>query len=145
MKLSIVVPVYNVAEYLPKCVDSLLAQELADCEILLVDDGSTDGKSGALCDGYAAAHPEVIRVLHKPNGGLGDARNAGLEAAAGEYVLFVDSDDYLLPGLFDALRNRIAQTNADIIDFGFVVDNNGTIRDRRCGELACDVLHIPPS
>lgn len=136
MKFSIVIPVYNVKDYLEKCFRSVLDQCGDDCEILLVDDGSTDGVSGPMCDRLAAQAPEQTIVIHKPNGGLGDARNVGLEHAQGEYVLFVDSDDYLLPGLFDALRNRIAQTNADIIDFGFVVDNNGTIRDRRCGELA---------
>ena len=146
MKLSIVVPVYNVAEYLPKCVDSLMAQELADCEILLVDDGSTDGKSGALCDGYAAAHPEVIRVLHKPNGGLGDARNAGLAAAAGEYVLFVDSDDYLAPDTVRTLRPFMEQ-GIDLTVFGYLVDSGGTItrppEDRLPLGQVTDLAHFP--
>ena len=146
MKRSIVVPVYNVAEYLPKCVDSLMAQELADCEILLVDDGSTDGKSGALCDGYAAAHPEVIRVLHKPNGGLGDARNAGLEAAAGEYVLFVDSDDYLAPDTVRTLRPFMEQ-GIDLTVFGYLVDSGGTItrppEDRLPLGQVTDLAHFP--
>ncbi|MBQ9269364.1 MAG: glycosyltransferase [Oscillospiraceae bacterium] len=146
MKLSIVVPVYNVAEYLPKCVDSLLAQELTDCEILLVDDGSTDGKSGTLCDRYAAAHPEVIRVIHKPNGGLGDARNAGLSAAAGEYVLFVDSDDYLAP---DTVRTLwpFMERGIDVTVFGCLVDSGGTItrppEDRLPLGQVTDLAHFP--
>ena len=73
MIFSVVIPVYNVKDYLPKCVDSVLAQDFDDYELVLVDDGSTDGESGAICDRYAAAHPERIRVIHKPNGGLGDA------------------------------------------------------------------------
>ena len=76
MKFSVIIPVYNGWEYLREGVDSVLAQTGADFEILLVDDGSTDGKSGALCDTLAREHPECIRVLHKPNGGAGDARRS---------------------------------------------------------------------
>lgn len=90
---SIIVPVYNVENYLDKCVQSLINQTCPALEILLVDDGSPDG-CPAMCDRYAQ-RDERIRVIHKENGGLSDARNAGIEAAAGEYVLFVDSDDYL--------------------------------------------------
>ena len=136
MKFSIVIPVYNVKDYLETCYRSVLAQCGADCEILLVDDGSTDGESGPLCDRLAAQAPDRTTVIHKPNGGLGDARNVGLERARGEYVLFVDSDDYLLPGLLPALRETLAETDADIIDFGFVVDEGGVIRERHFGELA---------
>ena len=135
MKFSIIIPVYNVKDYLEKCFRSVLSQCRDDCEIILVDDGSTDGVSGALCDRLAAEAPERVAVIHKPNGGLGDARNVGLEHAQGEYVLFVDSDDYLLPGLLDALREKLSEADADIIDFGFVVDNDGRIRERHCGEL----------
>ena len=92
MRFSVVIPVYNVKEYLEKCVDSVLAQDTADYEMILVDDGSTDG-SGALCDTIAARRPECIRVIHKPNGGLGDARNVGLAHAQGDYLVFLDSDE----------------------------------------------------
>ena len=92
-RLSVIVPVYNVAAYLPRCVDSLLEQNGVELEILLVDDGSTDA-SGSICDGYAARDSRV-KVIHKENGGLSSARNAGLDAAEGEYLTFVDSDDYL--------------------------------------------------
>ncbi len=91
--LSIIVPVYNVEKYLARCVDSLLAQTYENLEIILVDDGATDG-SGAICDAYGAKDSRV-KVIHKANGGLSSARNAGLEAAAGEYITFVDSDDWI--------------------------------------------------
>ena len=94
MKFSVVIPVYNVKDYLEKCVRSVLAQNNNEYEMILVDDGSTDG-SGALCDELAAQAPEKIRVIHKPNGGLGDARNVGLEHALGDYLVFLDSDDYI--------------------------------------------------
>ena len=136
IKISVVIPVYNVKDYLETCFRSVLQQGGDDFEILLIDDGSTDGASGALCDRLASEAPERTLVIHKPNGGLGDARNVGLDHARGEYVLFVDSDDYLLPGLLDALRDKIRETDADIIDFGFVVDHNGSIRERHYGELA---------
>lgn len=90
---SIVVPVYNVKDYLEKCVDSLVNQTFQDFEIILVDDGSTDG-CAVMCDEYGRVYPN-IEVIHKKNGGLSDARNVGMEKAKGNYVLFVDSDDYL--------------------------------------------------
>lgn len=91
--LSVIVPVYNVERYLPRCVDSILAQTYTNLEIILVDDGARDA-SGAICDGYAAKDSRV-RVIHKANGGLSSARNAGLDAARGEYLAFVDSDDWI--------------------------------------------------
>ena len=100
MIFSVVIPVYNVKDYLPKCIDSVLAQDFTDYEVILIDDGSTDGESGAICDRYAAAHPERIRAIHKPNGGVGEARNVGIEAAQGEYLIFIDSDDYIAAGAF---------------------------------------------
>ena len=134
MKLSIVVPVYNVAEYLPRCVDSLLAQQLDDCEIILVDDGSTDGLCDAICDRYAAAHPGLVTALHKSNGGLGDARHFGLQAAHGEYVLFVDSDDYLDPTAVKTLMPYIRQ-DYDVVIFGFRVDTDGQIGPPQLDDL----------
>lgn len=92
-KISLIVPVYNVAPYLEHCIDSLLNQTYKNLEILLIDDGSTDG-SGAVCDRYARAH-ERIRVVHTENRGLSAARNTGIELALGEYLGFVDSDDYV--------------------------------------------------
>lgn len=92
MKVSIIIPVYNVQTYLQQCVQSVQAQTYRDLEIILVDDGSTDN-SGALCDTLAAEDSRIC-VVHKPNGGLSDARNVGLQHATGEYILFLDSDDY---------------------------------------------------
>ena len=106
MKFSVIIPVYNGWEYLREGVDSVLGQTGADFEILLVDDGSTDGESGALCDTLAREHPDCIRVLHKPNGGAGDARNAALPLAQGDYVLFLDSDDSYTPEAFAVLSRR---------------------------------------
>lgn len=118
MKFSIIVPVYNVREYLADCVNSLLEQDVQDYEILLIDDGSTDG-SGVLCDGYQAAFPEKVRTIHQENGGLGAARNTGLEQARGEYLLFVDSDDYLDPHALACLSRAVEETDADMVCFGF--------------------------
>ena len=93
--VSVIVPVYNVYPYLRDCVQSVQAQSYQNWELLLVDDGSTDG-SETLCDEYAAQDARV-RVLHKKNGGLSDARNAGVDAAKGEYLSFVDGDDWVSP------------------------------------------------
>ena len=109
--ISVVVPVYNVEDYVKRCLDSLVMQTMTAIEVLVVDDGSTDG-SGAICDEYAARY-DTIQVLHKPNGGLSDARNYGLARATGEYVLFVDSDDYLEP---DACEALLAETGAGDVD-----------------------------
>ncbi|MBQ1371458.1 MAG: glycosyltransferase [Oscillospiraceae bacterium] len=119
MRFSIIVPVYNVAAYLPKCINSLLAQDNEDWELILVDDGSTDGKSSVLCDEYAADQPELIRVIHQANAGLGAARNSGIEAAAGEYLLFVDSDDTIAPNTLSRLSEEIDRTGADMYIFSF--------------------------
>ena len=108
LKLSFILPVYNVEAYLPHCVNSILSQMTDDCEIILVDDGTKD-HSDQICDDYAARDPR-IRVIHKENGGLSSARNAGMDIAQGEYLCFVDSDDYIVentvPGLLDWIRDR---------------------------------------
>lgn len=117
MKISIVIPVYNVADYLPACMDSVLANDCTDCELLLVDDGSTDGVSPGLCDGYARQQPGLVRVIHQPNGGPGSARNTGLAAARGEYVLFVDSDDTIAPDALTILRRVMEETACDVYTF----------------------------
>ena len=93
--VSVIVPVYNVEEYLEKCVDSIVNQTYRNLEIILIDDGSTDS-SGSICD-RLAAEDRRIRVIHKKNGGLSDARNAGLDVAKGDYICFVDSDDHVAP------------------------------------------------
>ena len=105
MKVSIIVPIYKVEKYLAECVDSLLCQTYRDLEIILVDDGSPDA-CGEICDNYRETD-ERIKVLHKENGGQSSARNAGLGLATGEYVLFMDSDDYLLPNAVEILAGNI--------------------------------------
>lgn len=112
---SIIMPVYNVKAYLARCVQSVLSQSFQDYEILLVDDGSTDGCDD-LCDQLAQAH-SVIRVIHKDNGGLSSARNAGMAASCGRYIWFVDSDDWIEPGALERLYETTAKQETDIVKF----------------------------
>lgn len=114
IKVSVIVPVYQVESYLERAVDSLLAQTLEEKEIILVDDGSTDA-SPQICDRYAREHPDLVRVVHKENEGLGLARNTGLEAARGEYVAFVDSDDTVEPEMYRAMLERAEEDGCDIV------------------------------
>lgn len=111
-EISIIVPVFNVESYLRKCVDSLINQTFADIEIILVDDGSTDN-SANICDEYSLKDKR-IKVIHKENGGLSDARNAGLEVCKGEYIGFVDGDDYVSESMYQILYDRAIQFNADV-------------------------------
>jgi len=111
-KLSFILPIYKVEAYLPQCIDSILSQIGQESEIILVDDGSPDG-CGAICDRYAAEN-DNIRVIHKPNGGLSSARNAGFAEATGTYVLFVDSDDYIEEGAVAQILAWIDNTDADV-------------------------------
>lgn len=110
--ISVVVPIYKVEAYLPKCVESIRNQTYHNLEIILVDDGSPD-HCGELCDKYASEDAR-IKVIHKKNGGLSDARNAGIEIATGAYIGFVDSDDYIHPQMYEALYDGIQKNNADI-------------------------------
>ena len=110
--LSIIVPVYDVERYLPKCIDSILAQTFTDFELILVEDGSPDN-CPALCDA-AAAKDARIRVIHQKNGGLSAARNAGLDAARGAWIGFVDSDDYIAPEMYEVLYQAVQSTGADL-------------------------------
>jgi len=109
--LSIIVPVYNVEKYLERCLTSLLEQEYKDIEIILVDDGSTDS-SGEICDSYAEKYNN-IKVIHQSNGGLSAARNTGVKAAEGDYIAFVDSDDWVKPDMFSKLMGE-AQLHPDV-------------------------------
>ena len=121
MKLSIIVPIYNVAPYLRKCVDSLLAQDYTDYEIILVDDGSTDN-SGAIADevvSEAIGNRPMLRVIHQTNAGLSAARNAGLAIAQGEYIMYVDSDDYLQPNVLGALMDQVERDQLDVLRFRY--------------------------
>lgn len=110
--ISVIVPIYNVEVYLRKCIDSILAQDYPNLEIILVDDGATDN-CGQICDEYAQKHSNIT-VIHKKNGGLSSARNAGIEIAKGKYISFVDSDDWIESDMISTLYNDLKQDNADI-------------------------------
>lgn len=119
IKLSIIVPIYGVEQYLRKCVDNLLSQDVSssEYEIILVDDGSPDS-CPQICEEYATAH-ENIRVVHRKNGGLSAARNSGIEVARGEYIMFVDPDDYIEPNVLDALMTQVKRDKLDVLRFKF--------------------------
>ncbi|MBQ4104712.1 MAG: glycosyltransferase [Clostridia bacterium] len=110
--ISVVVPVYNVENYLERCILSIINQTYQNLEIILVDDGSTDN-SGAICDKLALKDPR-IKVIHKENGGLSDARNAGIKEASGKYIGFVDSDDHIAPLMYEKLLSTLEENGADI-------------------------------
>lgn len=118
MTLSIIVPVYNVEKHLVHCLESIAAQMCDDYELLLIDDGSTDA-SGALCDIFAREHPECrVVVIHQPNRGLSAARNAGIDKARGEYLTFIDSDDYIDAHTFDAnMRFLLSHPEVDMLEY----------------------------
>ena len=124
-KLSFIVPVYNVAPYLRKCVYSLVHQDFSDYEIILIDDGSTDN-SQQICDEFASpsftnslTHSVVIKVIHQANAGLSAARNTGIKYAKGEYICFVDSDDYWEPNVLGELMAQVERENLDVLRFNY--------------------------
>lgn len=119
--ISIIVPVYNTEKYLKKCVDSLVSQTYHQLEIILVDDGSTD-KSGSICDDYARQDGR-IRVIHQENSGSAAARNAGMDCISGDYVGFVDTDDWVLPQMYEKMLCAAQEQNADIVISGIIFDN----------------------
>lgn len=111
--LSVIVPVYNTKPFLRRCIDSILNQSYRDWELLLIDDGSSDG-SGQICDSYAKKDAR-IRVIHKKNEGASAARNAGLETASGDYITFVDSDDWIEPVMYEAMMLTAVDTDCDVV------------------------------
>ena len=138
-RVSVVVPIYNVEPYLKKCVESLLSQTLEDIEILLVDDGSPD-RCGEIADEYAAREPQV-KAFHQKNAGLGPARNTGIEHATGEYVGFVDSDDWVDSQMFERLYSAAAKCDADIVVGGHRDVVEGHVRVAKPHPLAGVTLH----
>ncbi len=125
--ISVIVPIYNVEDYLSKCIDSLINQTYSKLEIILVDDGSPDN-CPKICDKYAEADNR-IKVIHKPNGGLSDARNAGLDIATGEYIGFIDSDDYIDEHMYEDMLSAIENADADLCICGYDrVDDDGKIK-----------------
>ena len=123
--VSIIVPVYNVEQYLEKCVNSIINQSYKNLEIILVDDGATDN-SGKICDELAKLDNR-IKVYHKENGGLSDARNYGVERATGEYIGFVDSDDYIDPKMYEKLYEAIKKENVDVVECSFKIIYPGRV------------------
>ncbi|GAA0358206.1 glycosyltransferase [Alkalibacterium iburiense] len=128
--VSIIMPVYNVADHLPRAIESALNQKRVQCEIILVNDGSTDG-SKEICDLYAKKEPLLISVIHQENQGSGPARNAGLKQATGKYIYFADPDDYFEPYLV-ADNYKVAQEKeSDMLIFGFTQEKAGKPEDRQ--------------
>lgn len=132
--ISIIVPVYNVEKYLARCLDSILAQTFTDFELIAVDDGSPDN-CGKILDEYALKD-ERVKVIHKENGGVSSARNAGLDAAIGEYIGFVDPDDTIFPDMYEHLYNEAVTGNYDIVQCGCVQVNEAgeVIQNFACNE-----------
>ena len=155
IKVSIIVPIYNVEKYLDRCMDSLLNQTLKDIEIIMVDDGSPDN-CPQMCDEYAKKDSRV-KVVHKKNSGLGFARNSGLDIATGEYVAFVDSDDYVGLNMYKTLYDRAEADKCDAVFCGFKKEfsPNRFIECKECdtyteysrgemNELVLDFIAAPP-
>ena len=131
MKFSIIIPVYNVEKYLKKCLTSIVQQNFNDYELILVDDGSTD-MSGKICDEFEEKYNNII-VMHISNSGVSNARNKGLEIARGEYIWFVDSDDYIRDNIMTFLYDTAVCNDSDIVAFGmdYVYESGGKFATRR--------------
>lgn len=136
--VSVIVPIYNVEKYLPKCLDSILSQILDNIEVIGVDDGSTD-RSGEILDMYARKDSRV-RAIHQLNAGLGPARNAGLSIARGRYVGFIDSDDWVLGDMFIRLFKAAESSGADVVTCGYEIWTDGQFAERKPHPLAGSVL-----
>lgn len=121
--ISVIVPVYNVEKYLDECIESIVNQSYTNLEIILVDDGSTDN-SGEKCDIWATKDNRII-VIHKSNGGLGNARNVGMSYANGEWIGFVDSDDFIEPEMYEVLYRGCIENEADLSMVGLAIYENG--------------------
>ena len=124
-KISVIVPVYKVEKYLPECIESVLAQTFTDFELILVDDGSPDN-SGKICDDYATRDSR-IRVFHKENGGVSSARNLGLDNARGEWIGFVDPDDWIEPDMYEQMYLAGTENNADFVWCDFWTESDTMI------------------
>ena len=135
--ISVIVPVYNVEEYLDRCIDSIVRQTYKNLEIILVDDGSPD-KCPQMCDEWIKKDSR-IKVIHKDNGGLSDARNAGMKVASGNVISFIDSDDYIDLNMYDVLMKKISETDSDIVSCGVNwVDESDNVL--RCDNVESDIL-----
>ncbi len=126
--VSIIIPVYNIEQYLPECLDSILAQDYSNYEVILVDDGSTD-KSGIICDEYVKKDSR-FRVFHKDNGGVSSARNKGLDEVKGDWVFFLDGDDYIVPNALSLAFEISDDTQCEIVDFNYSSFDEHSIRTK---------------
>ena len=140
-KVSIIVPVYNVEKYIAKCLDSLVNQTLSDIEVIVVNDGSPDN-SQTIIDDYVAKYPDIIKSYTKENGGQGSARNYRLKKATGEYIGYVDSDDYVRKDMFETLYNKATQEKLDIVICGnYVVYENSAKEQVELNNYVLDDMH----
>lgn len=126
--ISVIVPIYNVEKYLTKCIESIINQTYKNLEIILVDDGSPDN-CPIICDEYAKKDSR-IKVIHKKNGGLSDARNVGLNIAAGEYIMFIDSDDFVEIDMMESMMNNMINSNVDLVvcNIKYIYDNSEKVK-----------------
>lgn len=134
MKLSIIIPIYNAEKYLPRCIDSIVKQLSRDVELILVDDGSTD-ESSKICDQYAEQYSS-IRVCHVTNGGTGVARNTGMELAEGEWITFVDADDYVTDHFVNTILEH-TETDLDVVLFEYLEADGSKIKTSEKGKKSC--------
>ena len=135
--ITVIVPVYNTAQYLSKCVDSILEQTWKNLEIFLVDDGSTDN-SADIIKGYQQKYPAIIKGIFQENSGQGSARNSALDEMSGEYVSFVDSDDWIMPEMFAEMQANLNEASSDIVscDYQIVNEQGNAIQQHSCGYIA---------
>ena len=124
-KISVIVPIYKVEKYLNKCIDSIINQTYKNLEIILVDDGSPDD-CGKICDEYAKKDSR-IKVIHKENSGVSSARNTGLDVVTGDYIGFIDSDDWINVDMYESMMKYLILENADVVRCGICVHENGKI------------------
>lgn len=142
-KLSVIVPIYNVEKYIERCINSILNQTFKDFELILINDGSTD-KSGEICEKYRHLDKRII-VINKKNNGVSSARNSGMELAKGEYIQFIDSDDWIEDNLFDIIIKKLENDNSDILFFGFKYDdeNGNLIKEKKyCNRTITKELNL---
>ncbi|MCL1851864.1 MAG: glycosyltransferase [Peptococcaceae bacterium] len=138
IKISVIVPVWNVEEYLDRCLRSIINQSMQDIEIIVVNDGSPDN-SQRIIDEYLSAYPTIVKCVNKENGGIGSARNAGLGEAKGEFISFVDSDDYIVPHMMESLYSKAIEAQADLVVCNVVtVDDNNSFVER----VSCQPEHV---
>ena len=136
--ISVIVPVYNVEAYVAKCIESIQNQSYQHLEIILVNDGSTDD-SGDICDQYAA-YDDRIKVIHQENGGISAARNTGIESANGDYITFVDSDDYIAPNMYEDMLHILKENDLDILECTAFRDKGGTITEG-CNDGSLEIFN----